>query len=315
MLALPGCGCQHLSPHDACLRLLAPGCGPLAEVSARYSEETGFWVAVAKGADVRVLGAVADVALGLGADVGEAVARASGEVLERYGAALVPPDSPTRIPLARWDGSPCGDGPAADAWLPYHRHGMPVLPVRSSGLAFDFRRTDALRAASCEKMERQAIDALLHNGLGFARPLGSIPLGRLAVRAFTLPAPVPVALALLAGPSGAIMAAGAAAAANEADALAEAGREVAIDWLLAAGAVLPGSGVIPAALLGPLAGTRLPEWPRSTGADARSKPINAARVIRNSFGFADLTPADIAIAGGFVTRAMATMADPCLMRW
>ena len=80
LLALPGCDCQTLPMGERRKRLLLPGAGLLAELSTRYFAEVRLWIAVAKGCDVRALGAVADVALGLGSGWRrcDAVARATG---------------------------------------------------------------------------------------------------------------------------------------------------------------------------------------------------------------------------------------------
>lgn len=306
LLALPGCACQTLPPGERRKRLLVPGAGPLAELSTRYFGEVGQWVAIAKGCDVRALGAAADVALGLG--VGwrrcDAVARATGEMLERYGAALVPPNAGERVALTDWRGRACGDAPATAAWLPFHRNGRPVLPASSTGLGFAFDRARALRAATYEMIERRAIDALVRGGPGQARALGAIRVGKLEAFGFRLAAPVPVALVLIADTGGAIIAAGAAARAGMEIALIAARREAALGWLVEQGAVLPGAGLCGTDLLGPLAKISLSAWPAAADGGAAMPPPRRGIVVRR-FAFANLTPGDIAAAGGWVVRAIA----------
>lgn len=303
LLALAGCTCQTLPTSERRKRLLVPGAGPLAELSTRYFSEVRQWVAVAKGCDVRALGAAADVALGLG--VGwrrsDAVARATGEMLERYGAALVPPYSGERVALFDWRGLPCGDVPAATTWLPFHRNGRPVLPASSTGLGFAFNRARALCAGAYEMIERRAI-----NALGEPRPaaaLGAIRVGKLRGYGFRLAAPVPVALVLIAGAEGRAVAAGAAARARIENALVAARREAALGWLVEQGAVLPGSGLRGTGLLGTLADVPLSEWP-IVDPIGRPLPSPPRRLLARRFAFANLTPGDIAAAGGWVIRAV-----------
>jgi hypothetical protein len=304
LLALPGCACQTLPSAERRKRLLVPGAGPLAELSTRYFAEVRQWVAVAKGADVRALGAAADVALGLGSGWRrcDAVARATGEMLERYGAALVPPGSGERVALTDWRGLPCGDGPAAAAWLPFHRDGRPVLPANSAGLGFAFDRKRACRAAVQEMIERRAIDALARGGLHRAQALGPVRIGVVSGHGFRIAATLPVALVLIADGRGHIVAAGAAARHRVDAALIAARREAALGWLVAQDRVLPGAGLRGAGLLGPLADLPLSEWP-VTGRCGDPIPPKRGVLIRR-FGFADLTPGDIAAAGGWVVRAM-----------
>lgn len=304
LLALPGCDCQTLPAAERRKRLLIPGAGPLAELSSRYFAEVGLWVAVAKGADVRALGAVADVALGLGAGWRrcDAVARATGEMLERYGAALVPPGGGERVALTDWQGRACGHGPAAAAWLPFHRRGRPVLPASSTGLGFAFDRKRALRAAACEMIERRTIEALARDGPGRAQALGEVRIGRVTGFGFRITAPVPVVLVLIAGADGRIVAAGAAARHRIEAALIAARREAALGWLVEQGRILPGAGLHGADLLGPLAEVPLSEWQAVGRGDAERQPPSA--VLARRFAFADLTPGDTAGAGGWVVRAM-----------
>jgi hypothetical protein len=305
LLALPGCACQTLPPGERRKRLLGPGAGPLAELSTRYFAEVRQWVAVAKGCDVRALGAAADVALGLGTGSRrcDAVARATGEMLERYGAALVPPGGSERVALTDWRGIPCGDAPAAAAWLPFHRDGRPVLPASSTGLGFAFERARALRAAAYEMIERRAIDALARGAQ--AQALGAMRVGKVEASGFRLAAPVPVALVLIADARGRIVAAGAAARPRIAAALRAARREAALGWLIAQGRVLPGAGLHGADLLGPLAELSLAEWPVAARGGAAPPPRG---VLARGFAFANLTPGDIAAAGGWVVRAMERIA-------
>lgn len=286
-----------------------PGAGPLAELSSRYFGEVGLWVAVAKGADVRLLGAVADVALGLGAGWRrcDAVARATGEMLERYGAALVPPGSGDRVALTDWQGRACGHGPAAAAWLPFHRRGRPVLPASSTGLGFAFNRRRALRAAAFEIVERHSIEALARDGPGCAQALGATRIGKVTGFAFRLAASVPVALVLIAGADGRIVAAGAAGRHRIDAALIAARREAALGWLVERGRILPGSGLRGAGLLGPLADVPLSEW-RAVGRGG-AMPQRPSAALTRRFAFADLTPRDIAEAGGRVVRAMERRTD------
>ena len=304
LLALPGCDCQTLPVGERRKRLLLPGAGPLAELSTRYFAEVRQWVAVAKGCDVRALGAVADVALGLGSGWRrcDAVARATGEMLERYGAALVPPDSGERVELTDWRGVPCGHGDAAAAWLPFRRRGRPVLPASSTGLGFAFERKRALRAAAYEMIERNAIDVLACGGPGHAQALGPVWIGAVAGQGFRIAAPLPVALVLIAGARGRIVAAGAAARPRSDAALIAARREAALGWLVAQDRVLPGAGLRGADLLGPLADFPLSEWPVA-GCGIDAMPPWRGMLARR-FAFADLTPGDIAAAGGWVVRAM-----------
>lgn len=309
LLALPGCACQTLPAAERRKRLLVPGAGPLAELSTRYFAGVRQWVAVAKGCDVRALGAAADVALGLG--IGwrrcDAVARATGEMLERYGAALVPPGSDARVALTDWRGVPCGDGPAAAAWLPFHRDGRPVLPANSAGLGFAFDRKRACRAAAYELVERQAIETLARSGPGRAMALSPVRIGQTMGHGFRIAAALPVALVLVAGAGDRIVAAGAAARPRIEAALIAARREAALGWLIEQGGVLPGAGLRGAGLLGPLADVPLSRWP-VTG--RRGDPLPPARgVLARRFGFADLTPGDLAAAGGWVVRAMERTAD------
>lgn len=311
LLALPGCTCQTLPSGERRKRLLVPGAGPLAELSTRYFAEVRHWIAVAKGCDVRALGAAADVALGLGAGWRrcDAVARATGEMLERYGAALVPPGSGERVALTDWRGASCGHGDAAAAWLPFHRRGRPVLPASSRGLGFAFDRNRALRAAAHEMIERSAIDALARGGPRRAKPLGPVRIGKLSGHGFRVAAPLPVALVLVADGSGRIVAAGAAARTGIDAALIAARREAALGWLVARGAVLPGAGLDGAALLGPLADLPLSEWPVARRRGAMVPPPSSRGALARQFAFADLTPGDIAAAGGWVVRAMERAAD------
>lgn len=308
ILALPDCDCQRLSAAEQRKRLFTAGAGPLAELSTRFFADVGLWAAVAKGADVRPLGAMADLALGLG--IGEhrsdAIARAVGEMLERYGAALVRPGSGDMVPLADREGRICGEGPAAAVWLPYHRDGKPVLPTSSAGLAFAFSRQEAVDAAFFEAIERQAIRQLVQVGTGSGAPRGPIRIGRITGNAYRLPASFPVILVLIAWPDGQIMAAGAAARSSEDLALAAAAREAALDWLAARGELLPGSGLQGAGLLGPLATTHIRDWPAAPRPLPRREPAEIAdeRAAGQGFGFADLTPPDIAQAGGHVVRAL-----------
>lgn len=305
LLALPGCDCQTLPMGERRKRLLLPGAGPLAELSTRYFAEVRLWIAVAKGCDVRALGAVADVALGLGSGWRrcDAVARATGEMLERYGAAHVPPGSGERVALTDWRGAPCGHGDAAAAWLPFHRRGRPVLPASSTGLGFAFDRKRALCAAAHEMIERSAIDALARGGPGGAQALGQVRIGEVAGHGFRIPAPLPVALVLIADARGRIVAAGAAARPGIGAALIAARREAALGWLVAQGRVLPGAGLCGADLLGPLADVALSEWSAAGKCSDAMPPPRRGELARR-FAFADLTPGDIAAAGGWVVRAM-----------
>lgn len=305
LLALPGCTCQTLPAGERRKRLLTPGAGPLAELSTRYFGEVRQWVAVAKGCDVRALGAAADVALGLGTGWRrcDAVARATGEMLERYGAALVPPGSGEHVALTDWRGRACGLGDATAAWLPFHRNGRPILPASSTGLGFAFDRPLALRAAALEMVERSAIDALARDGPARARALGAVRVGKLSGFGFELAAPMPVALVLIADSGGRIVSAGAAARPLIAVALNAARREAALGWLVAQDGVLPGAGLHGAGVLGPLADLPLSEWPVAARGVATKPPRRG--MLARRFVFADLTPDDIAAAGGWVVRAIA----------
>lgn len=309
LLALPECDCQTLPSGERRKRLLVPGAGPLAELSTRYFAEVGQWVAVAKGCDVRALGAAADVALGLGSGWRrcDAVARATGEMLERYGAALVPPGSGERVALTDWRGVPCGYGDAAAAWLPFHRRGRPVLPASSTGLGFAFDRKRAFRAAAYEVIERRAIEALARCGPGEAQALGPVRIGTVSGHGFRIAAPLPVALVMIADSGGRIAAAGAAARLRIDRALIAARREAALGWLVEQGRVLPGAGLRGAGLLGALADVPLSAW---AGAGLRSGTMPSQRgALGGRFAFADLTPGDVGAAGGWVVRAMERMVD------
>lgn len=246
---------------------------------------------------------VADTTLGLGAGRSEteAKSRATGEVLERYGAAIVPPNVPERVQLLNDDGQPAGHAPPADIWLPFHRGGRPALPARSDGLAFSFDAAEARRSARAEAIERRALRQLGQA----ARPVGTelrsfsspIPGGR----AFSLPAPEPVVLVLLPDAAGRLRSAGACCAPLVEAAAEAALREALLGWLIAIGAVLPGSGISATELVGPLEGTPVGNW--------RDEPGRAEEQL-GELAFVDITPGDLRRGQGHVVRSVA--ASPAL---
>lgn len=302
MLAAPDCACQTLTLAEQRARLLTPGAGPLASIETRHVSDLGLWVAVARGADARQFGAVADLALGLGIDATQAGARlcALGEVLERYGAAVVPPGVGGSVPVFDANGRHAGRVDPARVWLPFHRAGRPVLPASSDGLGFGFDRTLAMSAAAREWVERRALHGLAASRLaGAARPLAGAMA--LSARAFAIAAPLPVCLVLIPAPEGRRappIAAGAACRGSLPDACRAALREAVLGWLIATGAVLPGAGLQATELLGPLAALPLSAWPNTVHTAAGS-PFSL-----DGLSYADLTPADIGRAGGHVLRAL-----------
>lgn len=296
MLAAPFCDCQCLDRVEARARLTTPGLGALTEVSVAHVRAAGLWVSVAKGADVRALGAVADIALGLGVgdSLQESRARAVGEALERYGAALVPPGTPAIVSLTDGQGHEAGRVPASRIWLPYHRYGQPQLPSSSTGLAFGWNRLEAARAAMHEVIERFALDRLLAKGFKVASALGTLAYSPWPAQAFQLLAPRPVAVVVIG--ERALLGAGMACALNLKQAIKKAWQEAVLDRLITQGDVLPGLAHKSASILGPLAGSVLADWPQQ----AVALPSSSMPTV----GWYDLTPPDISAAGGYVLRAL-----------
>lgn len=298
LLAAPGCGCQDLPAPERLRRLVTPGLGPIAEAIVAQTPLRGLWVAVVRGADARPFGAAADLALGLGIGPTReaALARATGEALERYGSAIVPAEVGAEVPLFDATGRPAGAADPARVYLPFHRDGVVQLPARSDGLAFAFSRTRALRAAREEWLERHCLARLHDEGPDLAQALPR--RGADTVAGFLLSEDPAVVLALWPDPrSDALppIASGAACRKSLPAAWRAAWREAALSRMVAAGAVLPGAGLEANALLGPLGRLPFDAW------RGRASPPSAPRDLP---GFADLTPGDIRQAGGHVLRAL-----------